>query len=125
RNLALRGTAERPVLCAYDWELATLGPPQRDLAELLCFTLGPSPRRADVVHLAEAHRAALAAAVGRTVDAAGWWQGLRLALGDLLVSRLPMYALVNRVRPQRFLPRVLQAWRALDELIPDAREVAR
>jgi thioester reductase-like protein len=120
RNLVLRGSPERPTLCAYDWELATLGPPQRDLAELLCFTLGPAPRRTDVVRLVEVHRAALAAAAGRAIDAAGWWLGLRLALGDLLVSRLSMYALVNRVRPQRFLPRVLQAWQALDDLIAAA-----
>ncbi|MGH9146197.1 MAG: thioester reductase domain-containing protein, partial [Vicinamibacterales bacterium] len=37
RNLALRHDACGFRLCAYDWELATLGPPQRDLAEFLCF----------------------------------------------------------------------------------------
>jgi hypothetical protein len=133
RNLVLRGSPERPTLCAYDWELATLGAPQRDLAELLCFTLGPAPRWTDVVRLVEAHRAALAGAAGQAVDRADWWLGLRLSLDDVLVSRLAMYALVNRVRPQRFLPRVLRTWRALDDLIPAAparsgrpgREVAR
>ena len=29
-------------LCMYDWELATVGVPQYDLAEFLCFTLQPS-----------------------------------------------------------------------------------
>ena len=38
RNIAFRRTAEGPVLCAYDWELATLHLPQHDLAELLGFT---------------------------------------------------------------------------------------
>ena len=39
RNIMLRGQPLQ--LCAYDWELATIGAPQRDLAEFLCFTLAP------------------------------------------------------------------------------------
>ena len=72
RNLALRGTADAPTLCAYDWELATIGVPQRDLAELLCFVLGRQPSRADVTHLLEVHRATLEAGVGRPIDPAAW-----------------------------------------------------
>lgn len=61
----------------------------------------------------------LEAAAGRPVDPAAWWLGFRLSLRDLLVNRLSMYALAHRVRPQRFLPRVLQTWQALDQLSPD------
>jgi thioester reductase-like protein len=122
RNLALRGSEARPVLCAYDWELATLGVPQHDLAELLCFVLGPELRAPDVVRLVEGHRTALQAAAGLPVDAAAWWRGFRLSLHDLLLNRLSMYALANRVRPQRFLPRVLQTWQALDDLCADTPE---
>lgn len=119
RNLALRGGPGAPRLCAFDWELATLGIPQRDLAELLCFVLDPAPARADVARLVEGHRTALAAAAGTGIDADDWWRGLGAALDELLVSRLATYALVSRIRPQRFLPRVVRAWTALRDLCPD------
>ena len=41
RNLALRREVGGWRLCAYDWELATIGVPQHDCAEFLCFVLPP------------------------------------------------------------------------------------
>lgn len=41
RNLAVREGR----IVAYDWELATVGPPQRDAVELLAFTAGPTAPR--------------------------------------------------------------------------------
>jgi hypothetical protein len=125
RNLALRGTPDTPTLCAYDWELASLGLPQHDLAELLCFVGGPAPASTDVTHLLELHRATLQASVGRPIDPASWRLGFRLSLLDLLLTRFPMYALAHRVRPQRFLPRVLRTWRALDSIFSDASRDSR
>jgi thioester reductase-like protein len=130
RNLALRGRPGAPMLCAYDWELATLGVPQRDLAELCCFVLGSAPSQADVTHVLEVHRTTLETGLGRPVDPAAWRLGFRLALLDLLVTRFPMYALAHRVHAQRFLPRILRTWQALDELLSGASwhtqsEVAR
>jgi thioester reductase-like protein len=126
RNLALRGTEDAPTLCAYDWELATLGAPQRDLAELCCFVLGSAPSRADVARLLEIHRRTLEVSAGRAIDPSSWRLGFRLSLRDLLVTRLPMYALAHRVRPQRFLPRVLRTWRALDDLLAEpSRDIRR
>src|SRR5213076_1282094 len=37
RNIRLRRRQGGWTLCAFDWELATIGAPTRDLAELLCF----------------------------------------------------------------------------------------
>ena len=119
RNLALRGTPDAPTLCAYDWELATLGVPQRDLAELCCFVLGTTRPGIDVIGLVELHRATLQESAGRPIDAEAWRLGFRLSLQDLLVTRFPMYALAHRVRPQRFLPRILRTWQALDERLSD------
>jgi aminoglycoside phosphotransferase (APT) family kinase protein len=124
RNIAIRrapapdGRADGLRLCAYDWELATLGAPQRDLAELLCFVLTPATTRAEVARWLDAHREALAVATGRAVDADEWEHGFRAALGELLVDRLSMYAMVHRVRAQRFLPRVVRTWLALHRLFP-------
>jgi hypothetical protein len=102
-------------LCAYDWELATIGAPQRDLAELLCFVLPHDVHADEIDALIEEHRRALTLASGITIDADAWQRGFRAAVYDLLINRLPMYALVHRIRRQTFLPRVVRTWRRLYE----------
>ncbi|MDY7227214.1 thioester reductase domain-containing protein [Hyalangium rubrum] len=118
RNLALRQDAEGLRLCAYDWELATLGLPQHDLAELLCFTLTERTSTDEVEHYLELHRATLERESGRPMDPAAWELGFRASLGDLLVNRLAAYTVAHRFRRQRFLERVLKTWRRLHELFP-------
>ena len=115
RNICLRHDGRRWRLLAYDWELATVGAPQRDLAELLCFLLAPAATDADIEFWIERHRARLEQATGRPIDPRDWQEGFRAALYDLMIARLPMYALVHRVRRQPFLPRVVQTWRRLYE----------
>ena len=107
RNVVLRATADGPRLCAFDWELAAIGLPQRDLAEFLCFVAGD--RAADagfVASCVERHRRALEAAAGLPFDTTAWRAGFALALSQFIITRLPMYALIHRFRPQRFLPRL-------------------
>ncbi len=109
RNVALRATPAGPRLCAFDWELAAFGLPPRDLAELLCFVAGERAGDAAAIGaLIERHRRALARASGSAFDPAAWRGGFALALRQFLVTRLPMYALIHRFRPQRFLPRVVR-----------------
>jgi thioester reductase-like protein len=119
RNICLREREGGLSLCAYDWELATLGAPQRDLAELLCFVLPASATNTTIDFWIERHRAALADAVGRPIDRGRWQHGFRAAMNELLVNRLAFYALVHRVRRQPFLPRVLRTWRRIHECCVD------
>src|SRR5207248_4476390 len=65
RNIALRRAPESGGLrlCAFDWELATLGVAQRDLAEFLCFVLPPDASLATIARWVERHRVLLARAV--------------------------------------------------------------
>jgi aminoglycoside phosphotransferase (APT) family kinase protein len=112
RNVTLRAGAE-PRLCAYDWELATIGLPQRDLAELLCFTLSPRATHAEVQYWVDFYRKLLTAETRSVIDLDAWSNGFRVALGELLIDRLAMYAMVDRIRPQRFLPRVVRTWLTL------------
>lgn len=114
RNVCLRAG----VLCAYDWELATVGAPQRDLAEFLCFVLPPDPSASDVFEPLDRHRRALERETGAVIESDDWRRGLGAALYDLLINRLATYALVHRIRPQSFLPRVLRTWRGLYEHFP-------
>lgn len=119
RNIMLRalpGHAQR--LCAYDWELATIGAPQRDLAEFLCFALAPETAADEASGWALRYRGLLEEQTGITIDPIEWEEGLRAALCDFLVDRLAMYAMIHRFRPQAFLPRVVRAWLALHKRFP-------
>jgi thioester reductase-like protein len=114
RNICLRNGA----LCAYDWELATIGAPQRDLAEFLCFVLEPGCSAGDVQGWIDYYRLALERATGTCLDAQAWQFGFRGALYDLFINRLATYALVHRIRRQSFLPRVVRTWWRLYEQFP-------
>jgi thioester reductase-like protein len=118
RNICLRGAGDDRRLCAYDWELATLGAPQRDLAELLTFVLPADATFAHVQRWIDAHRSALEAETGDSIDPDAWRKGFRAGLYDLMLNRLPMYALIDRVRRQPFLPRVVRTWRRLYQHFP-------
>jgi thioester reductase-like protein len=113
RNVCLRDRGARFTLCAFDWELATIGAPVRDLAEFLCFVLTPDVNREMVDALVERHRCAFVAGTRVTVDRESWRAAFAAALCELLVDRLSVYAMVHRVKAQRFLPRVLRSWFAL------------
>jgi thioester reductase-like protein len=115
RNLVVRSAAEGPTLCAFDWELATLGPPQRDLAEFLCFVVRPEHGLADFSHWLGTHRRLLSQASGVPIDARSWAQGFAAALDHFLVERLSMYVLFDRFRPQAYLPGVARNWLRLRE----------
>jgi len=111
RNMAFRHTAAGLDLCAYDWELATVGLPQYDLAELLCHMLPAKGRARVAAQAIEEHRLALEAASGHTLAPAQWRMGMALALRCFIVFRLPMYIMIDRFRPQTFLPSVVRnAW---------------
>ena len=118
RNICVRGHGNERRLCAYDWELATLGAPQRDLAELLTFVLLPDATRAEAQHWIDLHRTALQDETGGRIDYGHWLNGFRAGLYDLMLNRLPMYALIHRVRQQPFLPRVVRTWRRLYHHFP-------
>lgn len=118
RNIVIRKTGGVRRLCAYDWELARIGLPQRDLAEFLCFVLPATVSRATVAHWLERSRELLQHQTGHPIDRGDWDHGFRASLCDLLVDRLAMYAMVNRFRPQRFLPRVVRTWQRLHYHFP-------
>ena len=122
RNICLRRIDSGPALCAYDWELSTIGAPQRDLAELLCFVLPHDVSRTTVDGWIERHRRALARETGSSIDPGQWREGFRSSLYDLLIDRVSMYALIHRIRRQTFLPRVVRRWRRLYGFFPLAED---
>lgn len=113
RNIAFRKTTTGLQLCAYDWELATLHLPQRDLVELLAFTLYDPIDPADIEHYIELHRQELERHSGRSIDPTQWRHGYKLALRDLLVNRMPMYLMAHTFRHYQFMERVYRSFREL------------
>ncbi len=114
RNIMLRGSRDTLALCAYDWELATIGAPQRDVVEFLCFTLDPATATTEAPAWLERARAQLSAASGADIPRDQWTAGARSALNEILIDRFAMYVMIDRFRPQRFLERVVRTWTALD-----------
>ncbi|MCP3885412.1 MAG: NAD-dependent epimerase/dehydratase family protein [Propionibacteriaceae bacterium] len=110
RNLVLRERNEQPRLCVYDWELATVGAPQHDLAELLCFTWHNDMNESDLIQLLESYRAALSSVSGYKIDPIEWREGFDLALNHLFINRFALYTLMHRFRPLDYLPRVMANW---------------
>lgn len=100
-------------LCAYDWELATIQLPQHDLAELLVFTLQPDFNAEDIELYIEQHRIELEVLVGEPIDAKQWRRGFTLSLWDLVINRIPMYAMAHTFRHYGFMDRVQSTFRKL------------
>lgn len=108
RNVCLRKTADGLRLCAYDWELATVGAPQHDLAEFLAFVLPSDVEPGVVDHYVGMHREALQRATGRIVDAAQWRRGYALALMDFFVNRVGLYMMAHTFRHYGFMERTFR-----------------
>lgn len=116
RNLALRRTAAGYRLCAYDWEMATLHLPQHDLAELLCFVLGPTTTLDELDHFSEIHRRALARKSGETIPIDAWRLGVQLSLRDLLISRFAGYCVAHTFQGHAFMERIYRTLHRLLEV---------
>lgn len=116
RNIAFREVDGELILCAYDWELATVNLPQHDLAEFLVFTLGSDVTEDEVTEYVEFHRKALEKAAGTSIDEVQWRKGYRLCLFDLLLNRIPMYVMAHTFRHYGFMGRVVNTFRKLLEI---------
>ncbi len=117
RNLALRITPEGFKLCAYDWELAGLGIPQHDLAEFLCYVLPPDCQKKEVLKWIHLHQECLETLTGESINFSTWLKGFQVSLFDLLIHRFSVYTLVHRFHPQPYLPRILNTWQRLHDLL--------
>jgi hypothetical protein len=100
-------------IVAFDWPLCRYGPPVRDLVDFVCFALDRHQVATELPAWLEGHRRTLEKAHGQPWPRDQWLDGFRLALDDWLLRRLPLYALYQRVRPQAFLPRMVQNWWAM------------
>ena len=84
-----------------------MGPPQRDLAELLCFSWTPDAGRKHLQGLLEQTRQMLEIKAVCSIEHDSWIRGFRFALKYFLISRLPLYVLAEELSTLPFLPRVI------------------
>lgn len=107
RNIALRREpGSRNQLAAWDWELATVHLAQRDLVELLVYTIPPDVADDRVLALVEHHRRAVSEIAGIEIDRTAWRRGTELALWDFGLRRLSIYLLVHSEHRLSFIDRV-------------------
>lgn len=113
RNFALRANSTPPRLCLYDWEIAAVGPPQRDLAELLCFTWKAGMGIQHLLGVLDRSRRLLEAETGHKISYEIWCIGFKLALNYFLISRLPLYVMIENLAPMSFLSTTISNWMEL------------
>ena len=109
RNICLRRTGDDFRLCAYDWELATLHVPQRDVCEFLAFVLPPGTARATRLDYVDYHRRQLEEASGLTLDPDAYVRIYDLSCFDFALNRLALLTIAQGLNVYEFLPRVLHS----------------
>ncbi len=117
RNIAFRQTDDGLRLCAFDWELATIHLPQRDVVELLAFVLNDDVTRDQIVSFVKYHRQALERYTGIDIDPQMYWQGFRCAAWDFLLNRGSFLILANTVNRYRWMNRVPFTLRKILDLV--------
>lgn len=110
RNACLR---PRGTPLVYDWELALVDLPQRDLAELLTFSLHSGEDDAIVGQLVEAHRRRLSEAAGVELDPDAWWEGFRIELRFEAINRLALQCVFRIDFALGYTPRIVANLQAL------------
>lgn len=115
RNIVVRGNGAANRLCAFDWELASLHVPQRDLAELLCNVLPPTVSSVEVTRCLELHRLHLERASGLLLDPEQWRRGYALCLRELAVDRFALCLAAHTFRQYDFLETTLETlWHLIE-----------
>ena len=119
RNICIRKDGS---ICIYDWELAVVNFPHRDIVEFLSFVLPLDFGAADLERYVRYHYALQTGAVGGSgqAEAAGWSEWKRAyvySLKEYLVTRVTFYMAGRILMDYEFAIRIfLNAFRMLDIL---------
>lgn len=135
----LKSTSEslEPQLCLYDWELAKVDVPQRDLAEFLTFTLSPSTPNVTRIELIDYYRCNLQQLSGKDypmnrliilklcdcIDLSLFYcrfiKIFNITLYDFAIRRLLMYTMAHTFKDYVYLPRVVHSLFVYIEAVDD------
>lgn len=111
RNIAIRNTGN-PVV--YDWELAVLNYPHRDIIEFLCFVLPSDVSEEVLMHYLEYH---FTLRSDKKIDWDVWKTGYLYAVKEFLVTRVSFYSVGSILLKYEFVDRLLKtSFRIIDLL---------
>ena len=102
RNVAVRTNDE---ICAYDWELAVINYPHRDIVEMLSFTLPANFSKEELMNYLKFHFELNSA---ENIDWKTWKQGYLLTLKEFILSRILFYCAAEVVMKLKFTDRIYQ-----------------
>ena len=100
RNIAVRAAGE---ICIYDWELAVINYPHRDIVELLSFTLPSNFTSDELMSYLKYH---FSLNMEENIDWDSWKQGYILTLKEYILSRVLFYCAAEVVMKLKFADRV-------------------
>ncbi|MCX7621354.1 MAG: hypothetical protein N2037_10990 [Acidimicrobiales bacterium] len=90
----------------YDWELTIVDVPQRDLAEMLTFTMLPGTPRSEVDELVDHHRWTVEKTSGITIDRELWFEIFRVELKLEAINRVGLQLLFATELGLPYVPRI-------------------
>ncbi len=105
RNVCLRTNAAHGArLCAYDWELAQVHLPQRDVCEFLCYVLNPARGWKDesTAELLERYRRTLQEVYGQPIERAQFEQDLSMAIAEFCTFKLLVQGITHQLLGNRY-----------------------
>jgi hydroxymethylglutaryl-CoA reductase (NADPH) len=105
RNIAIRANGDP---CIYDWELATYGIPQRDIFELLAFTLKPNFEWFDLEDLLKHHFEMVQSINNDDYNWADYLYDFTLGGQAFLISRVNFYLTGSILMNYPFIERVFK-----------------
>ena len=103
RNIAIRANGDP---CIYDWELATYGIPQRDIFELLAFTLTPNFESSDAIAVLKYHFKQAQSLNNQDYSWSDYLYDFKLGGQAFLVSRVNFYLTGSILMNYPFIERV-------------------
>jgi NADP-dependent 3-hydroxy-3-methylglutaryl-CoA reductase len=106
RNIMFENRKPAPKAIIYDWELACIAIPQRDIAEFLCFVLEKDVGLDTFNGYVEMYRKELEFLINRKLDRSEWLNGFQYALYDFIIGRLMMYLMAHTFKDYKFMIRV-------------------
>jgi hypothetical protein len=98
----------------YDWELTIVDVPQRDLAEMLTFTVLPGMPRAEIDKLVDHHRWVVEKSSGISIDRDLWFEIFRVELKLEAINRVGLQLLFATELDLPYVPRI---YAAIDHLL--------
>ena len=103
RNIAIRSNGE---ICVYDWELAVINYPHRDIVELLSFTLNKDFDSPDFLNYITYHYEISGKHLN--IDWENWKTGYVFALKEFILTRVLFYNSAQVVMKLKFVNRIYE-----------------